>query len=57
MKKLEMIALKIHIAKERVKCEKTYFRDFENCVAWSFCKIIAYDLKSTTYLLFLYTVT
>ena len=44
--KLEILALKCLINSVRVKCEKTYMKDYSTWYhTWTLCKIIAYDFK------------
>lgn len=44
--KLEILALKCLIKSGRVKCEKTYLKDYSTwCHTWTLCKIISYDFK------------
>ena len=44
--KLEILALKCLINSGRVKCEKTYMKDYSTWYhTWKLCKIISYDFK------------
>ena len=44
--KLEILALKCFIKSGRVKCEKTYLKDYSTwCHTLTLCRIISYDFK------------
>ena len=44
--KLEILAIKCLIKSGRVKCEKTYLKEYSTWDhTWTLCKIISYDFK------------
>ena len=43
--KLEILSLKCLIISGRVKCEKTYLKEYSTHIQWTLCKIISYDFK------------
>lgn len=44
--KLEILSLKCLIISGRVKCEKTYLKEYSTWYhTWTLCKIISYDFK------------